>query len=154
MDHIEIIEYEEKYHQVFKSLAYEWLEKYNLLAPEDEVILNHPQGKILDEGGKIFFARYKGEIVGTASVIKVDEATFELAKLGVSESYQRLGIASMLVERCIMILKQRGIKEMILFTNQKLNAATQLYRKFGFVEMAIDNNKYIEADTKMKLDLS
>ncbi len=66
--------------------------KYNLLEPEDGMILNNnPRSHVLDKGGRIFFAKYNGEIVGTSSILKLNESTFELAKLGVTERCQLRG---------------------------------------------------------------
>ena len=153
MDRIEIIEYEDKYHQRFKELSYEWLIKYDLLEPEDEIILNNPRKQVLDKGGRIFFAKCNDEIVGTSSIIKINESTFELAKLGVTESYQRMGISKKLIEKCILASKEESAKNLILYTNRKLHAAANLYKQLGFVEVDITENKYIEADVKMKLVL-
>lgn len=153
MDRIDIIEYEDKYHKRFKEISYEWLVKYDLLEPEDEIILNSPRDQVLDKGGKIFLARCNGEIVGTSSIIKVDETTFELAKLGVSELYQRKGIAGKLVEKCIMASKEGSARNLILYTNHKLLSALKFYKQLGFTEMDLNENKYIVADIKMKLVL-
>lgn len=153
MNNIEIIEYEDKYFKVYKELSYEWLIKYNLLENEDEIIINNPKREILDKGGKIFLAKYKKEIVGTSSIIRIDEENFELAKLGVNEKFQNFGIAKKLIEKCIISAKKYSAKNIILYTNHKLKIASYLYKKYGFVKVEITNNKYIEADTKMKLIL-
>lgn len=153
MNYIEIIEYEDKYYQKYKDLSYEWLLKYNLLEREDEIILNNPKKEILDKGGKIFLAKHKYEIVGTSSIIKIDKDNYELAKLGVTERFQNLGIAKRLIEKCIISAKEASAKNIILYTNHKLKAASKLYKMFGFVKVDITNNKYIEADTKMKIIL-
>ncbi len=151
MKEIKIVEYEEKYHSDFKRLSYEWLEKYVSVEPEDEKILNNPKEVILSKGGFIFFAKYNEEIVGTASLIKVDEDIFELAKLAVTEKYQGLKIGKMLIEKCLYVAKQKNAKKVILFTNHILISAIELYKKFGFKEVPIVNNKYIESDLKMEL---
>jgi ribosomal protein S18 acetylase RimI-like enzyme len=54
---------------------------------------------------------------------------------------------------CLDIGKQIGAKEVILFTNHVLASAIRLYEKFNFKKIPLDNNKYIEADLKMKLCL-
>lgn len=153
MKNVKIVEFEEKYHQKFKELSYEWLKKYDLLEPEDDRILNNPKKLILDEGGKIFFAKYDNEIVGTLSIVKVDDNTYELAKLGVTEKYQGLSIGKKLMEKCLLTAKEKNAKEIILFTNHKLDSAMKLYKKFGFVQVEFSDNKYIESDIKMKLKL-
>ena len=150
---IELIEFEEKYHDDFKRLSYEWLEKYVSVEPEDERILNNPKEVILDSGGYIFLVKINEEIVGTVSLIKVDDVTYELAKLAVTQKCQGLGIGKMLMEHCLRIAKKENTKKIILYTNHKLISAIELYKKFKFIEVQLINNKYIESDLKMELYL-
>ena len=151
METIRIVKFEEGYKEDLKRLSYEWLEKYVSVESEDERILNDPKEVIIDKGGYIFFAQYAEEIVGTVSLIRIDESTFELAKLAVTEKYQGLGIGNKLMEHCLHIARQVGSKKVILFTNHILLAAIKLYEKFNFKQTSLENNKYIEADLKMEL---
>jgi len=153
MGELKVIQYEERYHEDLKRLSYEWLEKYLLLEPEDERILNNPKEIILDNGGYVFFAKYDEKIVGTVSLIRVDENTFEIAKLAVTEKHQGLSIGNTLMEKCIFIAKQEKAKSIILYSNHILTSAIALYNKFGFKEIPVANNKYIESDLKMELKL-
>lgn len=153
MQEIEIVEFENKYHDDLKRLSYEWLEKYELLEPEDERILKNPKEIVLDKGGYIFFAKCSEEVVGTISLIRVSENTFELAKLAVSEPYQGLKIGRMLMEKSLDVAKQKGAKKVILYSNHLLTSAIELYKRFSFKEIPIINNKYIESDLKMELYL-
>jgi ribosomal protein S18 acetylase RimI-like enzyme len=153
MSEIEIVEYEERYHRDLKSLSYEWLKKYVSVEPEDEKILNNPKEVILDNGGFIFFAKYNENIVGTVSLIKVDNNIFELAKLAVTEKYQGLKIGKILMEKCLHVAKQNNSQKIILYTNHTLTSAIELYKKFNFKEIPLVNNKYIESDLKMELIL-
>ncbi|MFC3749066.1 GNAT family N-acetyltransferase [Paenibacillus sp. GCM10012306] len=151
---IEIINYEKQYHEDFRRLSYEWLEKYVSVEPEDERILANPQEIILDKGGYIFLAVYRGEVVGTVSLIKVDEIVFELAKFAVTEQYQGLGIARRLMDHCLKVARQEQSAKIILYTNHKLVSAIALYRKYDFVDVPIVDNKYLESDMRMELRLS
>ncbi|SNS97858.1 Ribosomal protein S18 acetylase RimI [Anaerovirgula multivorans] len=153
MNTIELIEFEEKYHNDFKRLSYEWLEKYVSVEPEDERILSNPKEVIIDKGGSVFLAKYGEEIVGTVSLIRVNDTTFEIAKLAVTEKYQGLGIGKKLMEHCLYVSRQKNTRKIILYTNHKLNSAIALYKKFNFIEVPIINNKYIESDLKMELYL-
>lgn len=153
MKEVEIVEYDDKYHEDLKKLSYEWLEKYVSVEPEDERILNNPREVVLDNGGFIFFAKYGEEIVGTVSLIKVDENTFELAKLAVTEKYQGLKIGKLLMEKCLFIAKEKDAEKIILYTNHVLASAIEMYKRFDFREIPLINNKYIESDLKMELSL-
>ena len=153
MEKIIIVEFEEKYHDDLMRLSYEWLEKYLLVEAEDIRILNNPKEVILDRGGYIFIAKYGEEVVGTVSLIRVNENAFELAKLAVTEKYQGLKIGRKLMEKCLYVGKQEGYKKIILYTNHKLISAIELYKKFDFKEITLVNNKYVESDLKMEFIL-
>ncbi|OPH56014.1 GCN5 family acetyltransferase [Paenibacillus ferrarius] len=154
MTELLIVPYKSDYKQDLIRLSYEWLEKYVNVEPEDERIINNPEEAVLNDGGFIFFAQYNNEIVGTVSLIKLEkENTFELAKLAVTEKYQGLKIGRRLMEKCIETSRLEDAQKIILFTNQKLIAAIELYKKFGFSFVPIGNNKYLEADLKMELEL-
>ncbi len=150
---IEIIDYEERYHEEMKRLSYEWLEKYDLWEPEDDRIIDNARELILGKGGFIFFARFEDEIVGTVSLIKCDETTFELAKLAVTAKYQGLKIGSKLMGKCISRARESGADKLILCTNHRLTSAIALYGKSGFIEVDSGDIKYQEADIKMELML-
>lgn len=54
---VEIIPYSAELHEAFRQLNLEWLDKYNLREEADMVVLNDPQGMILDNGGVIYLAK-------------------------------------------------------------------------------------------------
>jgi drug/metabolite transporter (DMT)-like permease/ribosomal protein S18 acetylase RimI-like enzyme len=150
---VEIIDFVDGLHADFKRISHEWLEEYDLLAPEDEEIINDPWGLILAPGGYIYFARYGVEIVGTASLIKVDDTTFELAKFAVVEQYKGRKIGSALLEKCLDTAKREKAQKLILYTSSKLTPAIELYKKFGFTELPVINTKYTGADVKMEMNI-
>lgn len=98
MKKVEIIEYEDRYKQDFKYLNYEWIEKSFTVETTDAFILANPVKAIIDKGGYIYFARYENKIVGTFALLKVDEYTFEIAKMAVAQKYQNRGIGKQLME--------------------------------------------------------
>jgi len=51
----------------------------------------------------------------------------------------------------ISFVKEQNAQKIILFSNKKLVPALKLYEKLGFVELSLENNKYIESDIKMEL---
>jgi hypothetical protein len=83
---IEIVLYKSKWHDAFRTLNLEWLTKYNLCEEADMLVLNDPQGMILDKGGVIYLAKVGEEIVGTAALIYEGHNVYELAKMSVTES--------------------------------------------------------------------
>ncbi|MCP8615426.1 GNAT family N-acetyltransferase [Salirhabdus salicampi] len=153
MNNVTIIPFAPKYANDFRKISYEWLEKYVTVLPEDEELLQDPQGAIIDQGGFIFFAKYEQHIVGTVSILKVDHDTVELAKLGVTEDYKGLKIGKALMEYSIQKAIELNMKRMILYTNENLETALRMYEKYGFKKVSGQISKYIETDFKMELHL-
>ncbi|MEJ7610672.1 MAG: GNAT family N-acetyltransferase [Ferruginibacter sp.] len=150
-DKVSIVPYTAVHKVAIKELNYEWLEKYFFVEPNDVIQLSDPQGEIIDKGGSIFYAMYKGEPVGTASLMKVSDDEYELAKMAVTEKYKSFGIGRRLMEHCIREALSLKAKKIILYSNTKLVPAIQLYRKYGFVEVPPSAGvHYIRSDIKME----
>ncbi|PZX93457.1 GNAT family N-acetyltransferase [Flavobacterium aquariorum] len=147
---VEIIPFSIELKEPIKTLNLEWLHKYFKVEPKDEKVLSDPQGEIIDKGGMIFYARYNDKIVGTVSLLKIDDATFELTKMAVSDANQGLGIGKKLMEHCLNEAKDKGIYKLILYSNRKLFSAIHLYESFGFTEIPVEKGIYERADIKME----
>lgn len=153
MDNVEIVRWDDKYHQSFIDLSVEWLEEYVSVEPADLEILKNPHEKVLDNGGEIFFALADGKAVGTVAMINAGGGVFELAKLAVSPEYKGRKIGKLLMQHAISFAEEKNAGRIILYTNHKLVPAIRLYEKMGFVHTELSNNKYIESDMKMQLEL-
>ena len=151
---VQIIPFSADLKTEIKTLNLEWLKKHFKVEANDELVLSDPQGEIIDKGGMIFYAKYNDKIVGTVSLLKIDDTTFELSKMAVTEGVQRLGIGQKLLEHCLEIAKQNGIKKLILYANRKLLPAIYLYAKFGFQEIPLEEGIYERADIKMEKIIS
>jgi N-acetylglutamate synthase-like GNAT family acetyltransferase len=147
---VEIIPFSSDLKEHIKILNIEWLQKYFKVEEKDEIVLSNPQKEIIDKGGLIFYAKYKGEIIGTVSLIKIDQNTFELSKMAVSDKAQGLGIGNQLLIHCLAVAEENNIRKLILYSNRKLLPAIHLYEKFGFLEVPLGNLNYERADIKMK----
>lgn len=148
---IEIIPYNAAYKEFIKTLNYEWLEKYFFVEPNDIIQLSNPEAEILDKGGYIFFALYNNEVVGTASLMKVSDEEYELAKMAVTEKYKGLGIGKRLLEYSIEEATKLAAKKISLYSNTKLIAAIKLYENYGFVEVPLSPEIHYErANIKME----
>lgn len=151
---LEIINYTDTYKEDLKRLTFEWLEKGFIVEPEDLKFIDNPTNYVIDNGGFIFLAQFNNEIVGTVSLCKIENNKYELAKLAVTENYKGLKLGKRLMQVAIDKCKAIGAKQVILYTAKKLEAAYNLYLRFGFVEIIEEKQKYIEADVIMKLDLT
>jgi GNAT superfamily N-acetyltransferase len=72
--------------------------------------LDNPQSYILDPGGEILLAEYGGEIVGVVALVKLDEETFEMAKMAVSPKAQGKGVGELLGRAAIRRRSRWGPK--------------------------------------------
>jgi ribosomal protein S18 acetylase RimI-like enzyme len=147
---VKIIPFSIELKEPIKTLNLEWLHKYFKVEPKDEKVLSDPQGEIIDKGGMIFYAQYNTKIVGTVSLLKIDDTTFELSKMAVSDGNQGLGIGKKLMVHCLNHAKEKGIQKLILYSNRILLPAIQLYESFGFVEIPVESGVYERADIKME----
>lgn len=155
---VEILGYAPKYREYFKTLNYEWLEKFFKVEELDKKILTDPEKEIIHKGGSIFFARIGDEIVGTTALLKVDKNTYELIKMAVTDKAQGKQAGRKLLDAAINKAKEMGAKKIILKTDNRLRNAFNLYRKLGFkiakgektVSGRLDREKY---GILMKLDL-
>ncbi|MEQ1552887.1 MAG: GNAT family N-acetyltransferase [Ferruginibacter sp.] len=148
---IHIVSYKDEYKEYIKSLNYEWLEKYFAVEENDIKQLSNPQTEILDKGGKIFFALDGNTVVATASLLKVNDEEYELAKMAVTEKYKSAGIGKMLMDYCIAEAIKLNAKKLSLFSNTKLSAAIHVYKKYGFVEIPLpEDAHYIRSNIMME----
>jgi ribosomal protein S18 acetylase RimI-like enzyme len=145
-----IIPFSETYSDAIKTLNLEWLTKYFKVEPKDEMVLSNPKSEIIDKGGFIFYAQYQGSIVGTVSLLKIDNFTFELSKMAVSSSVQGIGIGKLMLEHCFEFAKNNTISKLILYSNRSLESAIHLYTKYGFKEIPLESGIYERADIKME----
>ena len=150
-DHIvQIIPFSTELAAPIKTLNLEWLTKYFKVEPKDEIVLSDPQGQIIDKGGMIFYAKYNDAIIGTVSLIKIDDSSFELSKMAVTNGVQGLGVGTKMLLHCIAIAENNNWNKLILYSNRKLLSAIHLYEKFGFVEVPLEEGIYERADIKME----
>lgn len=153
MKEVKIVRWDDEHKEDWKELSLEWLRKHDLLEPRDLEMINNPYDEILNDGGMIFFAKHKGDVVGTVSMIRCDADTYELAKLGVSEDYQSLGVGKLLMNCCFDFAENRNAKQIILFTAKELESAVGLYEKYGFRRVPLRDASYEEVDIKMVRDV-
>ena len=151
---INIIPYQPHHAAIFKQLNLEWLDKYNLTESHDLMVLDDPQGTILDRGGVILLAENDGEIVGTVALMKEHGNEYELAKMAVAPHMQGRGISKILITAILDAAKIKGAEKLILFSNHQLLVALSLYQKFGFKHVDVTGSPFTTADVKMELVLS
>jgi GNAT superfamily N-acetyltransferase len=150
-----IISFNNKYAKDFYNLNIEWLKTFFYVEPYDEEVLSKPQDYIINKGGFIFFYKLHNEVVGTVALMPTqDKKIFELTKMAVFPKHRGLKIGQILMQYCIDFGKQNKFKALILYSNTKLENAIYIYRKYGFVEIPVEDNcPYIRCNIKMELIL-
>ncbi len=150
---VEIIEYDEIYHDEFKNLNLEWLQGYHLCESHDLAVLNDPIGTIINRGGYIWLAKSGDNIIGSAALMKNSDIEYELAKMTVSPVYRGRGISKQLIEACLAKAKELGATKISLFSNHQLVTALKLYEKYGFQYVEVKDSPFETADVRMELEL-
>lgn len=153
MEAIEIIDFSIENKVFFKKLNYEWINKYFVIEPSDEYVLNNPETAVIDKGGLIYYAGCHNEIVGTFAMIRVDDTTYEIAKMAVTETHQHRGIGRQLMDFAIQKAKQMRLHKLILYSNTSLVTAVNMYYRYGFREIPKTDFHNNRANIKMELIL-
>ena len=130
---VEILEYTPELAKHFKSINSEWIEAMFEMEDSDKEILNHPQEIVIDKGGKIYFAKHpKLGIVGTCALLKKDDGSFELTKMGVLAKARGEKIGETLLAYVVEQAAKMETENLFLLTNKKCAPAIHLYLKAGF----------------------
>jgi DNA-binding MarR family transcriptional regulator/GNAT superfamily N-acetyltransferase len=150
---VEIVAYQPKYQEVFKSLNVEWISQYFTMEESDYKALDNPQGYILDKGGVIMVALYEGEALGVCALIKMNdgEYDFELAKMAVSPKAQGKNVGFLLANAIIDQARSLGASKIYLESNTILKPAINLYHKLGFQKVAGKPTPYTRCNIQMEL---
>jgi len=152
---VQIIDYTPTYQTAFKALNVEWISTYFVMETTDYKALDNPETYILDKGGHIFMALYKGEPIGTCSLVKMenDEYDYELSKMAVSPKAQGKGVGWLLGLAVMEKSKALGGKTLYLESNTKLQPAISLYHKLGFQKVPHRPSIYDRSNIQMMMEL-
>jgi GNAT superfamily N-acetyltransferase len=141
----------------FRRLNEEWiLRHFGSLEARDEEIVYDPQRKILDRGGRIFFAVVGGDVIGCCALIAAGPGECEVAKMAVTHYAQGLGIGRRLLETVIAGARASGARILHLETNRKLTPAIRLYESVGFQHLPPERfapSPYTRCNVQMELHL-
>jgi ribosomal protein S18 acetylase RimI-like enzyme len=152
---VEIVTFDPRFAASFAELNYEWISKVYVIEDHDREILDAPFEFIVQTGGQIFFAVIGDKAVGTVALIRIDDSTFELAKMAVDPGFRGRGIGEALIRTSVEYAAADGALKVVLESNTKQAAALNLYRKYAFVETPLDpNSPYKRANIRMELAIS
>ena len=153
MKNVLVTDFQSRYSSQFYQLNRVWIEDSWVLEDSDKKDLLNPE-IIIHNGGQIFFAISKHEVIGTVAMIKNSDKIYELAKMTVKSNYRGKGIANLLMDKCIEFAFKKNASEIFLISNDSLTVARNLYEKYGFKEVVLDSQKYKRGNVKMILQIT
>jgi GNAT superfamily N-acetyltransferase len=150
---VEIVPYEPAHQEAFRLLNEAWISRYFRIEPRDRRALEAPQEEILDKGGQIVVAVLGSDVVGVCALLRLDDETYELAKMAVAEHVRGYGIGLLVGQAAVERARQAGASRLILESNTVLTPAIALYRKLGFTEFTGVPSEYDRCNIHMELRL-
>ncbi|WLD94606.1 bifunctional helix-turn-helix transcriptional regulator/GNAT family N-acetyltransferase [Alkalihalobacillus sp. AL-G] len=84
------------------------------------------------ERERCWIAEMNGENVGSVLLTEESETAARLRLLLVDPKARGLGLGTKLVEECIQFARRKGYKTLVLWTNDVLTEARNIYKKTGF----------------------
>jgi putative acetyltransferase len=127
----EVITFDPKYRETFRALNLAWIEKYFEIEAKDREQTDNPE-QIIADGGEVFFAVTDGRAVGTCAIIRVDDRTFEIAKMAVEPESRGRGIGHLLMRASEEAASARGASRVLILSNTVLEPAIELYKAHGY----------------------
>ena len=153
---MKIVPWRPEYSEEFKNINLQWLQEFFWVEPRDKEVLGNPEHYIINPGGNIFFAKNdEKELIGCIALMKIDDAVFELTKMGIKPEHRGNKIGQKLLKHTLDFARENKWSKLVIYSNRRLENAIHLYKKIGFVEIPIEqNNPYSRGDIKMQLILS
>lgn len=148
-----IVDYSSQYHDAFRALNVEWITTYFAMEDSDYEALDHPDQKIIEKGGCIIMALYQDEPVGTCALIKMNDTTYELAKMAVSPKAQGKHAGWLLGQAILQKATELGAEKVYLESNTMLKPAINLYHKLGFERIVGATSPYKRCNIQMEVTL-
>lgn len=139
---MKIVPYDKKFKQDFVEMNKLWISQMFEIEQEDLRELESIE-KSLENGGNIFFAIDDNEnVLACCMIAPRDDGDWEIMKFAARGMYTGTGAGSACLQACIDYAKELNLKRIIIVSNRKCVQAIHLYRKFGFVEMPVDKEKF------------
>ena len=111
-----------------------------------EIKYGHPHGRL-------YVAYYDEKLAGCVGLRKIDDKNCEMKRMYVRPEFRGKHIGDAMAKLVIADAKKIGYSHMLLDTFPFLKAAIQMYRGYGFYEIACYNDCPMTDVVYMKLDL-
>ncbi|HFI0399734.1 TPA: GNAT family N-acetyltransferase [Streptococcus suis] len=134
--------YKPEYKEAFIAMNLAWIEEMFQVEDEDRMVLGSIEERLAN-GGEIFFAiNDKGEIMASCMVAPLPSGEWEIEKFAAKKEFAGQGAGKACLQACMDFIKEKQIQKVIIVSNRKCVSAIHLYRKFGFIEIPVDKNKF------------
>ncbi len=101
--------------------------------------LKAPASHYQRAGGQLFVAESYGEVIGSLAAVMTDvPGTGELFKVYASAAHRGSGLAQRLYAEGESFLKERGAREIILWSDTRFLRGHRFYEKLGFVRQPVE----------------
>jgi ribosomal-protein-alanine N-acetyltransferase len=101
------------------------------------------RGLLRRSDADLFVAEANGSIVGYAAFWAVMDQG-ELGNVSVTSAWRRRGIGQQLIRSVLVRAHERGVREVFLEVRASNYGAQTLYERFGFSEVGLRRNYYLE----------
>ncbi|HFU4217026.1 TPA: GNAT family N-acetyltransferase [Streptococcus suis] len=134
--------YKPEYKEAFIAMNLAWIEEMFQVEDEDRMVLGSIEERLAN-GGEIFFAiNDEGEIMASCMVAPLPSGEWEIEKFAAKKELAGQGAGKACLQACMDFIKEKQIQKVIIVSNRKCVSAIHLYRKFGFIEIPVDKNKF------------
>lgn len=139
---MKIKSYSPKYKNEFIEMNKAWIANMFNLEYEDIREMGNIEPYI-EKGGQIFFALNDNEqVMACCMIAPREDGDWEIMKFAAKGMYTGTGAGSACLKACIDYAKAKKLEKIIIVSNRKCEQAVHLYRKFGFVEIPVDKEKF------------
>jgi putative acetyltransferase len=114
------------------------LSEFDLIydAQTSEKDLMNIEDTYINKGGTfLVIENYDSFIIGTAGLLKINQATCKLRKMYVDRTYRGMGLGEKLLKIILENATHQNFKEVFLETVHTMTSAIHLYEKYGFQRM-------------------
>ena len=96
---------------------------------------------------------FNKELIGNICLIHHNDKNIEISKMCVRKDFQGFGLSKILMDKAIEYAKNKKYSEITIYTNSELKTAIKLYKKYKFMEIALDSKHSYgkRADMQFKL---
>ncbi|HFI0638555.1 TPA: GNAT family N-acetyltransferase [Streptococcus suis] len=134
--------YKPEYKEAFIAMNLAWIEEMFQVEDEDRMVLGSIEERLAN-GGEIFFAiNDEGEIMASCMVAPLPSGEWEIEKFAAKKEFAGQGAGKACLQACMDFIKEKQIQKVIIVSNRKCVSAIHLYRKFCFIEIPVDKNKF------------